>query len=272
MTIHKPRSTDTASARMRTRSGSRRATGTWQTPMPNPARMAASWARSLSVRSANAGRSSAGKRATMARTAGSAPVEPDQVMPGEILRRGRRPVSFQVAPMGMQPQGNGRQALGHQRFLDRLHHPHGDVGVALQQVVHGVGQDQFDDEAGVALAEARQDRWQVLDADHLAGADPHAAADARAGACGPQQRSRGGGQRLGVGLQVQRHLGRDQAALRAQEEVCADGSLQRIDMTGDRWLRHPELARCARQRPFVNDGQEGAVQGSSPAQCSSTSV
>ena len=150
--------------------------------------------------------------------------------------------------MGMEPQHDRWQPLGNQGLLSRLDHPHGDVGLALQQVVHGVGQDQLDHEARVAPTQGRQDRRQVLDADDLAGANPDAAAHlAGVAACGPHQRRCGGGQGFGIGCQGQRHLGRDQATLRAQEQVCADRLLQRVDMAGDRRLRQPEPTRSTRQ-------------------------
>lgn len=65
-------------------------------------------------------------------------IEADQVMTREVLQRCGRPAPFEVAAMGVQPQRDRWQALGNERFLRRLDHAHGDVGLAPQQVVHDV--------------------------------------------------------------------------------------------------------------------------------------
>ena len=49
--------------------------------------------------------------------------------------------------------------------------------------------------------------------------------------------------------------------LRAQEQVRADRSLQRVDVTSDRRPGQPEPTRSSRKRSLLHDRQEDAVEG-----------
>jgi hypothetical protein len=95
--------------------------------------------------------------------------------------------------MRVEAELGGWQAFGEQRRLRRLGHANGDVGFPREKVVDPVGQRQLDHQCRMIAPELRQDRRQVLDADHVTGADPHRSCNGAERAAGGAQQRGGGG-------------------------------------------------------------------------------
>ena len=118
--------------------------------------------------------------------------------------------------MRVQTERDGGQLARDERVLRRLNVAHGDVGLAPKQIVDAVRQHQLHNEFGVPLTQRREDRWQMLHAEHFAGGEPDRAAHLAAGARrNSHQRGSRGGKRFSMRLQLQREIGRVQAARRA---------------------------------------------------------
>ena len=163
-------------------------------PMPKPARMAVRWAMLLSTRSAKLDLSRPGWRSAKARMARRLGVVADDVVLPEFVHALGRAAPGEIVLVGVQAHREDADALGQQRLLLGADHADGDVGLALQEIIDGIGERQLDGEPRVALAEPRQDGRQVDDADHLAGADADGAVHLAAAALGgAQEGSRGGG-------------------------------------------------------------------------------
>ena len=158
---------------------------------------------------------------------------------------------------------------GEQRVLGRLEHAHRHIGVASQQVLGGVGSDQFDRQTRIPGAQAGEDRRQPLDGDHLARRHPHHAGDRIAIRGGrAEERRAGRGHRFGVGGDLVRSLGGRQPARRAQEQPSPQRRLELVDVTGDRRLGQSERSRRTAQRPFSEDRPKAAVVGPKQARTS----
>ena len=91
----------------------------------------------------------------------------------------------------MKAQADGAQLLDHQSFLRRLDHAHGDVSVAAQEIVHRIGEGQFELQSGIFPAQFGQHGRQYLGAHDLARADAHRAFDGLSQAGGGTQYSGG---------------------------------------------------------------------------------
>ena len=79
------------------------------------------------------------------------PVEADQAVLEQVVHRVRRAVAFEIAPMGVERDPGDADPAGQQRLLRRLRHPHGDIGVTVQKILHRVGQGQLDGDSGIGL-------------------------------------------------------------------------------------------------------------------------
>jgi len=180
---------------------------------------------------------------------------------GQVVERGRHAATLEVAAMRVHPQFDAADVPRDQHALAGARHPHGDVGVAAQQVFEAVAGHQFEREAGIGGVQIGEDGGQHFSRHHFAGGDSHRAAHALALAgSGAQQRRAGRFQRFRIGLQHQRRLGRAQALLGADEQREAERTLQRIDMAAGGGLGQPQRARRARQRTFPHDGEKRPIQ------------
>jgi hypothetical protein len=65
-------------------------------------------------------------------------------MADEIAERGGGPRAAEIVLVGIQAETDGAELPRDQGLMHRLHHPHGDVGVAAQKIVDGIGQNQLE--------------------------------------------------------------------------------------------------------------------------------
>ncbi|KVE04920.1 hypothetical protein WI91_12435 [Burkholderia vietnamiensis] len=181
-------------------------------------------------------------------------------MTRELIDRRRRAVAREIVVARMQRDLDRADAPRDERVLRRRRHAHCNIGFAVQHVLDAVSRDQFDHELRMVAAQLREHRRQHFDRDHVArrnADDPaHAGAVARGRAL-----ERGGrtAQRLRVTAQRHGRLGREKPRRRSREQGLAECGLERRDVTAGRRLRDAERARRARQRPFRQHGEEGAV-------------
>jgi hypothetical protein len=175
ITTQTPSFSAKASEHTRTSSGSRRAIGAWQPPMPKPARIAAICARSLSARKAKGTGIESGDAPFHGTDRRSLPVEADDAVRAQIGQAFRRSVALQIVAAGVEANRDLANTLDDELLMRRLDHADGDVGVAAQQVVDGVGEHEFEGQRGMDAAQFRQYWGKHFDTDHLAGADAHRA-------------------------------------------------------------------------------------------------
>jgi len=97
----------------------------------------------------------------------------DDGMLRQIAQCQRRAMARQVIRVRMQAQLDIAHLARHQLLLARTQHAHGDVRLAAQQILHLIAQQQFNDQARMACAQARQYGRQHLHAHHLACRDAH---------------------------------------------------------------------------------------------------
>src|SRR5579859_5114791 len=176
-------------------------------------------------------------------------------------RRSRSSMLLDRAAMGIEADGDFADMAGQQRVLGGTHHADGEVGFAPQQIIHAVGQRQFQRDLGIGRLETPQHRRQHGAADHLRRADPDRAAH---GFHFPrsltQQRLGGRLHRFGMGFQREGQRCRRQTALRPGEKRRAETGLQRFDMPAQGRLGQAQRARRARQAAPAQHGEEGAVE------------
>jgi len=98
----------------------------------------------------------------------------------ELCHSPGRAMARQVAAMCEQAHLRRTDAPRDQQPLAGSRHAHGNVCLALQQVLHAIGHRQFHGELRVRLPQAGDDRWQYLDAHDLARRHSHRAFDALA--------------------------------------------------------------------------------------------
>jgi hypothetical protein len=139
-------------------------------------------------------------------------------------------------------------------------HADGDIGLARQQVFAAIVEAQFDDEAGMDVAQLRQDRRQHFDGDDLAGGDAHRAGG---GAGFGRRRAGESGGGIGHGLDMagefERNGGGDEAAGGAGEEGDAMVAFKIFDAAADGGLGEIERPGGAREAPLAQDGEKGAL-------------
>src|SRR5262249_27987165 len=88
------------------------------------------------------------------------PIEADQ---GVVLKRvecARSSRAVEIAPVRIEADSDGADALDRQGLLGGLHHAHGNVRGPSQQVLDGVGERELDFKLGMAFAQRCQNWWQ----------------------------------------------------------------------------------------------------------------
>ncbi len=150
---------------------------------------------------------------------GRGAVETNQRVAVKLLRRSGPTLAGQIGIGSMQPKLDPAETPRDKLLLLRSDHPHRDIRLPVKQILKPIGEHQFDDDTRARLPEPGNQRRQHLGADHLAGGHPHHATQIGAVATKVSrrafQRPGGVGHCLGVRLQRQRRVGRQQAGLRA---------------------------------------------------------
>ena len=162
-------------------------------------------------------------------------------MRSELCRGLRHAVPREIVALRIEPDADCPDAARHKCGLLRPHHPHRDVGVAPQQVLVAVRQRELERDARMGLAKPPEHRREHLDADDLAGGEPHRPAlTFRLARSRPQQVVGGGRHRLSVRDERKCQRRRLQPVLRAGEERRAERSLERIDVAAEGRLRQAQ--------------------------------
>ena len=184
----------------------------------------------------------------------------DDGMLRQIKQSRRRAMARQVIRVRMQAQFDLAHLARHQLLLARTQHAHGDVRLAAQQILHLVAQHQFNDQTGMAFAQAGQYRRQHFHAHHFAGRDAHDAGHALPLAAGrPFHQGRRVLHGFRMGPQRQGHFRGQQAQLRTREQRRAQRLLQGGDMPADGGLGDGQRTGGAGQGAVPEHGQQRTV-------------
>ncbi len=227
--------------------------------MPNPARIAASWARSLFAQGETQ-RFRPGKLLQDRARRRRGRVDADQIVMRKVGEGLRLALPLQIRAMRMQADRGRRELFREQRLLRRRRLAHGHIRFAHQHILHVVGQHELDIDAGLGDAQRRQDRRHSLHAHVLAGADPDNAGHlALAAFGGAQQRRRRSGDGFGLRQHGFRDVGGGQPSRGPDEKLDAERTLQALHVPGDGGLREAQRARRRRERTEPGHREEGPV-------------